>query len=976
MTKVDIRRLDSVTTNDTTATQLINENFEALQEAIENTISRDGTTPNFMDADLDLNSYKIINAGTPINNTDVITKEYFDEYVGNAAGFAEAAETSANRAATAAQAAQGYSTAASGAADVAQRARDFIESDPGFVAVSTDLLLGEDSSIKKTSEDLTNIDTVAGSIANVNAVGIDIANVNAVADDLTNIDNIVTNMTDINNVADDLTKIVAVADDLTKIDNVADDLTNINNVADDLTNIDTVADNITNVNAVANNETNINAVNANKTNIDTVATNIADVNSIAGDITKVTAVADDLTNIDAVNANKTNIDAVAGNNSNITAVAGNAANINAVNANKTNIDAAVANATNINTVAGDITNINAVAADLVNIDAASDYAAEAKQWAIGDPTEPVDGSAKYWAAQAAAGQINSNWTENDPVSKAYIQNKPTAGDNISLANNQISAVSDASPTQNSTNLVQSGGVFTVANSLQTQIDAIVASSDVFDIVGTYAELQAYDITTVPVNDIIKVLVDSTHSNAATYYRCVESGGVKSWSYIGSEGAYYTKGEADNKFSTITATGNSLDYTGNTLSLENSSGTVLSSVTINSTPDLDNKSITLNSGNELQTVGVINSRDTSTAVKTWTGTKAQYDAIVSKDANTQYMITDTGEIYLGTVNIGGSSRNIGEIIQSTIPLTDAGLHLLDGSVISGSGAYSAFVTYISGLVTDYPDLFTTEANWQNAVTTYGVCGKFVYDSTNNTVRLPKITGFTEGTIDPTVLGDLIQAGLPNIESVFVNHWRDNSSNKSLTPISGAISVKSDSYTRSTYPSTSPSNEGNYYNDQTLELKASLSNSIYGNSNTVQPQSIKVLYYIVIATSTKTDIEVDIDEVMTDLNGKVDKADLTACHVVVETYVNGSSWYRIWSDGWCEQGGRASVSEASTTTITYLKAFSNTNYTTQATQIESSVASDTEVGVKFNPYSTTQGKLAVHYINPNTTNVSWYACGKGA
>ena len=53
MTKVDIRRLDSVTTNDTTATQLINENFEALQEAIENTISRDGTTPNFMDADLD-----------------------------------------------------------------------------------------------------------------------------------------------------------------------------------------------------------------------------------------------------------------------------------------------------------------------------------------------------------------------------------------------------------------------------------------------------------------------------------------------------------------------------------------------------------------------------------------------------------------------------------------------------------------------------------------------------------------------------------------------------------------------------------------------------------------------------------------------------------------------------------------------------------------------------------------------------------
>lgn len=93
------------------------------------------------------------------------------------------------------------------------------------------------------------------------------------------------------------------------------------------------------------------------------------------------------------------------------------------------------------------------------------------------------------------------------------------------------------------------------NNLQSQIDAIVSASDVFDIVGTYAELQAYDISTVPVNDIIKVLVDSTHSNAATYYRCVETGGVKSWSYIGSEGAYYTKAEADSNFVPQTRTVN-------------------------------------------------------------------------------------------------------------------------------------------------------------------------------------------------------------------------------------------------------------------------------------------------------------------------------------------------------------------------------------------------------------------------------------
>jgi hypothetical protein len=93
------------------------------------------------------------------------------------------------------------------------------------------------------------------------------------------------------------------------------------------------------------------------------------------------------------------------------------------------------------------------------------------------------------------------------------------------------------------------------NNLQSQIDALVVASDVFDIVGTYAELQAYDISTVPVNDIIKVLVDSTHNNAATYYRCVENDNVKSWSYIGAEGAYYTKSEADGRFVEQTTTVN-------------------------------------------------------------------------------------------------------------------------------------------------------------------------------------------------------------------------------------------------------------------------------------------------------------------------------------------------------------------------------------------------------------------------------------
>jgi hypothetical protein len=80
--------------------------------------------------------------------------------------------------------------------------------------------------------------------------------------------------------------------------------------------------------------------------------------------------------------------------------------------------------------------------------------------------------------------------------------------------------------------------------LQGQIDAITSSSDVKDIVGTYTELQNYDTSTLGNDDIIKVLQDSTHNDAMTYYRWVISGGSGSWQYVGQEGPYYTKSETE------------------------------------------------------------------------------------------------------------------------------------------------------------------------------------------------------------------------------------------------------------------------------------------------------------------------------------------------------------------------------------------------------------------------------------------------
>ena len=259
------------------------------------------------------------------------------------------------------------------------------------------------------------VERVYSSIDNVDTVADDIANVNIVAGDKANVDIVA-------GIASDVSTVSGIASD---VSTVSSNNANVTTVATNISDVNTVAGDIAKVTAVADDLTNIDAVNSNKTNIDAVAADLTNIDAVAADLTNIDAVADDLTNIDAVKNNATNINAVAGNATNINTVAGIASDVNTVAGIASDVTAVKNNATNINDVAADLTNVNAVAADLANIDAASGYAAEAKQWAIGDPTEPAEGSAKYWAGQASAGQLQADWDQVDNTQKDFIKNKPT-----------------------------------------------------------------------------------------------------------------------------------------------------------------------------------------------------------------------------------------------------------------------------------------------------------------------------------------------------------------------------------------------------------------------------------------------------------------------------------------------------------------------------------------------------------------------
>jgi hypothetical protein len=63
MAKLTLTDVSNITGNETSAASTINNNSDAIETALENTLSRDGTSPNQMEADLDMNGNDILNVG-------------------------------------------------------------------------------------------------------------------------------------------------------------------------------------------------------------------------------------------------------------------------------------------------------------------------------------------------------------------------------------------------------------------------------------------------------------------------------------------------------------------------------------------------------------------------------------------------------------------------------------------------------------------------------------------------------------------------------------------------------------------------------------------------------------------------------------------------------------------------------------------------------------------------------------------------
>ena len=333
------------------------------------------------------------------------------------------------------------------------------------------------------------------------------------------------------------------------------------------------------------------------------------------------------------------------------------------------------------------------------------------------------------------------------------------------------------------------------------------------------------------------------------------------------------------------------------------------------------------------------------------------------------------------------------------------------------------------------LVKTESEWQSWSSSHG--GNVPYYSSGDgstTFRMPSIKGYVKGASSQSESGSYVAEGLPNITGMTRNIYRAGGTT------TGAF-----------YDSTNTGGgaiSGSGGNWMVFGFDASRSNSIYGNSTHVTPETSVVLFgvfafgavtnqgaldaetlatglarveanYLPLGGGTMTGKIVladGIEEIIRQetstertiirggnnfsggsslyLSGKdsdnggdfrlyahdgtsslalVGKPDGTLAWggkgvVCVQSGTTTNGWYRKYSDGWVEQGGRQ-LGSTSTTVTSFPIAMKDTTYTALGTYVGST---DTKNYYSFEVSSKRTTTSIVFYRASNTT-INWYVCG---
>lgn len=410
------------------------------------------------------------------------------------------------------------------------------------------------------------------------------------------------------------------------------------------------------------------------------------------------------------------------------------------------------------------------------------------------------------------------------------------------------------------------------------------------------------------------------------------------------------------------------------------------------------------------LGMVNLSDSTTSIlDVSTGTaatpaavKAAYDKALEAIDNANSIQGDIGNVSdevdqlaqdildassLSVANSEGTTDVVSPVLGTIQHEMGAFWISLDGSIPTGGLPYLGHLCQRATYGDFWPwcesnKNVVTEEAWQAYANEHnGCCPYYSFGDGSTTFRTPKYDqSFLKVVASLSEASAFEKPGLPDHNHLFP------STQSFYYSYQGA-----DSFLTTRFVADSDSPEKQLPNAMVNSLgNASEVNSVYGNSDTVTPQNFSIIVgvYAVSAVSAPigtTDAASILNAVsriesttVKSVNGQFPSSGNvtidTGAHVV-ETgrYEDNSMWYRIWNDGWLEQGGTYGGAGTSTI-ITLLVAFSEPNYTIVLGEGTNTAASSDTEGVDYAALASNKSETSFRVSKAKDRAFGWYACGQ--
>lgn len=276
---------------------------------------------------------------------------------------------------------------------------------------------------------------------------------------------------------------------------------------------------------------------------------------------------------------------------------------------------------------------------------------------------------------------------------------------------------------------------------------------------------------------------------------------------------------------------------------------------------------------------------------------------------------------------------------------------------------------------------TETEWQSLYASQnGNCQYYSDGDGSTTFRMPAVVGYLKGAASASNAGQYAKEGLPNAEGN-ISIW-GYSSEAWLNPtnVSGPFYANENVEAAFKSYGEATATTGRKYG---LTMDLSRSSSIYGNSEHVTPETFTVLvgvYAVGIVTNLGdadvTDIQTALAALETSVVKTVNGQAPTAGNVNVQSGIaqiveqdydteENKWWYRKWSNGFIEQGGR-DYALSRGRTFTFPIAFSSENYIAYPVTHQTGQEQWFQTAIQEQTASTLK-------VGSHNCYISYYCCG---